>query len=458
MKKIVVCIRQGLDGDISPFDASAYEAALRFKDAEVTLLSMASLSAKDFLLNLTRLGAKKAVLLNDKAFAGADTLATAYTLSLAVKKLAPDLVICGRQTLIGDTGQTGAMLAAFLDMTLVTNVMGVDELCDGMLKIMTRSEGESTVKAPALLCVERIYTLRLPRLRSKLGEVEVLSASDIEADSARCGLVGSPTRVIESFENKSGKRKCKFISREELQSVIEASLKKVNESIDAINQSQERLDRVCIVGEAPRGFAESVSDDVTLIPLTDADKIIEEIKRLDPLAVLWGTDDRSKRLASIVAAKMRLGLCADCTAISCESGELMMYRPALSGSVIAKIKSTTRPAMATVRTESSAGSDVIVAAGFGVKDKLSEVEAFAKSIGAGFCASRKLVDNGYALYDMQVGLTGKTVSPPVYIAIGVSGAVHHIVGMQRSGTVIAINPDKDAPIFEYADYGVADNF
>ena len=58
---------------------------------------------------------------------------------------------------------------------------------------------------------------------------------------------------------------------------------------------------------------------------------------------------------------------------------------------------------------------------------------------------------------MQVGLTGKTVSPPVYIAVGISGAVHHIVGMQQSGTVIAINPDKNAPIFEYADYGIIAN-
>ena len=57
-------------------------------------------------------------------------------------------------------------------------------------------------------------------------------------------------------------------------------------------------------------------------------------------------------------------------------------------------------------------------------------------------------------YGLQVGLTGKTVSPPVYIAIGISGAVHHIVGMQHAGMVIAINPDKDAPIFEYADYGI----
>ena len=61
-------------------------------------------------------------------------------------------------------------------------------------------------------------------------------------------------------------------------------------------------------------------------------------------------------------------------------------------------------------------------------------------------------------YEKQVGLTGTSISPPVYIAIGISGAVHHIAGIERSGTVIAINPDKNAPIFEYADYGIVDEF
>ena len=102
--RVVVCIRQGLDGEINPFDACAYEAALCLPNAEITLLSMAPLSAKDFLLKLTRLGAKKAILLTDSKFVGADTLATAYTLSLAIRKLNPDLTLCGRQTLIGDTG------------------------------------------------------------------------------------------------------------------------------------------------------------------------------------------------------------------------------------------------------------------------------------------------------------------------------------------------------------------
>ena len=130
-----------------------------------------------------------------------------------------------------------------------------------------------------------------------------------------------------------------------------------------------------------------------------------------------------------------------------------MYRPALSGSIIAKIVSLTKPAMATVRTTKQ-GGDTVVCAGFGANESLDKVKAFAESLNADMAATRKAVDNNILPYPLQVGLTGKTVSPPVYIAIGVSGAVHHIVGMQQAGTVIAINLDKSAPIFEYSDFGI----
>lgn len=450
--KILVCIRQGLDGEINPFDACAYEEALRIKNSEVTIISMGPQSAKDFLLRLTRLGAKKAILLSDKAFAGADTLATAYTLSLAVKKINPDLIFCGRQTLVGDTAQTGPMLSVFAETSLITNVMSVDEISDS-ITCSTRDLGVQTVSLPALITVERINNLRLPSIMSKLGEIEIWSASDIGADIGKCGLAGSPTRVLKTFENKSGKRKCKFITASELQNVINEGLEKGKEIVKTENLSDKKLSKVCIVGEAPRTFAETVSDDITVLQLTNADDLAKEITALKPNAVIWGSDSLSKKLSSQVSALLGLGLCADCTLLETDGNNLYMYRPALSGSVIAKIESLTKPSMATVRTVQNA-SDIVVSAGFGTKGCLDAVKSFADRIGADMATTRKAVDNDILPYSLQVGLTGKTVSPVVYIAVGISGAVHHIAGMQKSGTVIAVNPDKNAPIFDYADYGI----
>ncbi len=449
--KIVVCIRQGLDGDINPFDACALEEALRIKNAEVTLLSMGPLSAKDFLYKLTRLGAKKAILLSDKVFAGADTLATAYTLSLAINKLRPDLVFCGRQTLVGDTAQTGPMLSVFANLSLITNVMSIEEINENITCI-TRSGKKETVSLPALITVERINNLRLPSIMSKMGEVEVFTAETVNADINRCGLIGSPTRVLKTFENQSGKRKCKFIPIDELKEVIESSLKKEKEKVNT-EESKVKLKNVCIVGETPRIYADGIAEDITVLDFDSAENLALKIQEQDFDAVLFSSDDVSKKLAAQISAILKLGLCADCTALQTDGEKLIMYRPALSGSIIAKIESKTRPAMATLRTETDS-SRIAVAVGYGAKDALDIVKSFANAINAELVATRKSVDNDIMPYSMQVGLTGKTVSPDVYIAVGVSGAVHHVVGMQRSGTVIAINTDKDAPIFDYADYGI----
>lgn len=113
----VVCVKP-VRGELSPFDAAAVESALRLReerpDTAVTVVSMGRPDTAEPLRRLTRLGISRAILLSDSAFAGADTLATAYTLSLAMKKLQPDLILCGRQSIDGDTAQTGPALAALL--------------------------------------------------------------------------------------------------------------------------------------------------------------------------------------------------------------------------------------------------------------------------------------------------------------------------------------------------------
>ena len=93
-----------------------------------------------------------------------------------------------------------------------------------------------------------------------------------------------------------------------------------------------------------------------------------------------------------------------------------------------------------------------------MKRELAAVEEFAKSLGAGLGASRGLVDAGYAPYERQVGITGRTVAPKLYIAIGISGAVHHTAAIEGSRYIVAINPDRCAPIFDYCDFGCVDSF
>lgn len=451
--RIVVCVRQGLDGEISPFDACAYEEALRQKDAEVILLSMAPASAKDFLQSLTRLGARRAILLCDRAFAGADTLATAYTLSMAIKKLAPDLILCGRQTLVGDTAQTPPMLSVLAGTSLITNVMSIDQLDASCVTCSTRQNGVCSRPLPATLTVERINTLRFPALFSKTGEVEIWSAEDVGADSARCGLGGSPTRVLKTFENTSGKRKCQRISPEDFKGVLSEALDRQRSATKAPAVCNERLGKILCVGEDSDALADGIAKELIRLPLDTPEKMAELIRNANADAVLWPSDDLGKATAAGVAAMLNLGLCADCTSLESNGERLIMYRPALSGSIIAKIVSNTRPAMATVRSQKESGS-IVMGLGFGARGELDALKDYANEIGASVAASRKAVDNQLMPYRAQVGLTGSTVSPPVYLAVGISGAVHHIVGMQRAGTVIAVNPDPDAPIFEYADFGI----
>lgn len=450
--KVLVCIRQSVSGEINPFDACALEAALQIEDADVEILSMGPGKSVDFLKGLTRLGAKKAILLSDTKFAGADTLATAYTLSLAVKKLAPHLILCGRQTIDGDTGQVGPELSVLTGYKLIANAMSINAKSSSVT-VKNRNGEVITSEYPALLTVEKINNLRLPSIRSKIGEVLVWSAEDLKADSERCGLNGSPTKVLKTFENQKDRRKCTFINENELEKIIAEALNKQRVEIPKTDV-KNKLKNVWIIGDAPRQMAETISDDIKAVPIDEPNNLAKLIEKEKPNVVLWASDFISKSVAPQVAAILKLGLCADCTALETDGNDLFMYRPAFSGNIIAKIRSTTMPVMATVRTAEKENTPIIVGVGMGAKANLDKVKNFAEKLGADIVSSRLMVDHDYFPYEKQVGLTGKSVSPKVYIAMGISGAVHHIAGVRSSDTIIAINSDRQAEIFEYSDFGI----
>ena len=446
--KILVCVKV-VNGELNPFDACALEEALRL-GGEVSVLSMCPASAESVLRPLTRLGVKNVYLLSDAVYAGSDTLATSYILSLAAKKIGFDLILCGRQTIDGDTAQVGPCLATKLGIGLVTNVLKLT-VDDNSVSCETRL-GDETVSLPALLTVERINTLRFPSIFSRLGDVTVWNNSDVEADPTLCGLKGSPTKVLKVFEAPAGQRKCKFIAPSELKGIITECLKKDSADTE-VKESEVKLPYVIAVGDVVAEKAHLIAENVKVIDCIDPYEIAKIIKEENAEVVLWNADLWGRKNAPIVSALLDTGLCADCTHLETDGKKLFMYRPAKSGSVIAKIECSTSPQMATVRCDKVV-EELIVSGGRGVSEHMDEFNALVESLGGAKAASRALVDMNCAPYSHQIGLTGKNASAKVYVAVGISGAVQHTCALDAVGTVIAINPDKDARIFEYADYGI----
>lgn len=210
-------IREGIPGIINPLDLHAVEEALRLRErwgGEIVALSMGPPAAEEALREALSMGVDRAFLLTDRRFAGADTLATAYTLSQAVKNLGPfDLILCGARATDGETGQVGPELGAMLDLPVITYVSRIDDLSppseteSGWIRCRRLTEeGYQFIEAPlpALLTViKEINEPRLPtfsgKLRARQAMIPHLSLDDLNLEVERVGLSGSPTRVVKVF-------------------------------------------------------------------------------------------------------------------------------------------------------------------------------------------------------------------------------------------------------------------
>ncbi len=219
-----------------------------------------------------------------------------------------------------------------------------------------------------------------------------------------------------------------------------------------------------------------------------------------PEIVIAGATSTGRTLMPLVAIKAHAGLTADCTVLDIEdeTGNLLQTRPAIGGNILATIKTPDhRPQMATVRPRSTRpaaavegrtgeiirrtapadklgsrvkridfvvntdehtiqDADCVVAVGRGIKkaDNLALIEQLAATLDAAVGATRDVVDRGWMSYSHQIGLSGKTITPKLYIGLGLSGSVQHIAGMQTADTIIAINEDPEAPIFRVSELGV----
>ena len=233
-------VREGVKSIINPFDTYALEEGVRLKErygGKVIVITMGPPQAEEALRETISLGADDAILLSDHAFAGSDTWATSYVLSKAIARIANyDIIICGRQTLDGDTGQVGPELSEMLKIPFVSYVSKVEEIKDKHIRVQRMiEEGYEVIETtlPAVITVvKEINVPRLPSLRgsmkAKTAKIPVWTASEIGAEPDKAGIPGSPTRVVKIFFPKREHRS------EMLQGTLEEQVAKLVERLEKI--------------------------------------------------------------------------------------------------------------------------------------------------------------------------------------------------------------------------------
>ncbi len=592
--------RQGAESILNPLDGNALEEALRLRErygGEVSVVSMGPKQAEHSLREAVAMGADRGYLCSDKAFAGADTWATAVTLAGAVQKIGiPDIVLCGKQAIDGDTAQVPAELAVRLGTVFLPYVLKIHKIQNGVLRAESMTDtGQFVLEASLPAVCSVVKDINTPRLITLPGWVKAFAADiplltnrELEFQKDSVGLSGSPTRV-KKIVPVAHEKEVEFLDpdrEEDLRKILElldkespsgrpeaassgsAGPEAPRTSTDAGKTGMQpeprpqpasggrkatviggidpeegcvRSETFELLGEARR-LSEKAGTAVTLLFAgARLDEILQEtpfpgasavyyaemepglegevnalaetltaaLEEITPEFVLGPATLGGRAFMPLVASRLATGLTADCTRfdIDDETGLLLQTRPAFGGNIMATITCTDRrPQMATARPhvlkpveDGAAGgtpeivrlggraagtaktsplvrvlerkltisgesdianSRIIVSGGRGLGGRtgFELLEQFASEVGGAVGASRSAVEAGWIPYPQQVGQTGKTVQPAVYIACGISGAVQHLVGMHDAETVIAVNKDPDAPIFKAADYGFVADF
>jgi electron transfer flavoprotein alpha subunit len=553
---------------ISAFDLRAISLAVELKNrhgAETTVVTMGPPQARRALVDALAMGMDHAVHLEDRAFAGADTLATARALAAWLARGKFDLTILGKYSLDAETGQVGPEIAELIGAAQITGARKL-EIDGRMLRAERESdEGFDEVEAqmPAVItCAERVaQPVKVKPGASEEAEnkpILIVRAGEI-GEAKDFGLAGSPTWVQEVRVVTTPKTECKFIdtadaerAATEVMSALEllSALKpRVHDrrAIGSARRASKRDRDVWIIcetdleGHVTRGTLELLSrgdelasrlggalfavgidagitrhagllasfgaDRVIAIenpalalytPETAAEAVAKVVAMHAPWGILIGATECGRDWGPRLAARLGLGLTGDAIDIELDAENRMVaLKPAFGGNIVAPIYSKTFPQMATVRpgvlelgapseskraeietarVEVSApksrlvkehstldptivaleGAEVVVGIGTGVggPEGVGQVAAFARVLGAAMCATRRVTDQGWVPRQLQVGLTGKSIDPRLYIAVGVRGAPNHTCGLKRAQTVVAINNDADALIFERANIGL----
>ena len=562
-------VRAATEVEMNPYCRRAVAAGVslaRDSGGTCTVVTLGPPGAEDVLREAVAWGADAGLHACDAAFAGSDTLATARALAAVLRAAGPfDLVLLGRNSIDGETGQVGPELAELLDLPFASGVRQLEDRGPLWRLQLEHDDGtqEVEVTLPAVLSVaERLCdpckvdpagratvpSARLTRMDAgqlgpgpwgEAGSPTVVGATRaMEHERARRVMVGPVAAQVEEAVRELGRRGALSTGPAAGSSpgaaagpAPAAALAPAHLPSDADGTAGGSPSRVIAVlaepgrpalseellgaaarlasetgatvhalcpGPASTDLLAAAGADVVVVldgspvPEDVADAVAAFVRETAPWAVLAPSTAFGREVVGRAAAGTGSGLVGDAIALSVANGALVAAKPAFAGALVADITCRSATQMVTVRpgvlplparragaatvvtragttrgrvrvlserrdddVETLARARVVLGVGTGVTpEEYEQLSPLAAELGAELAATRKATDRGWAPRSRQVGITGRSIAPRLYVAIGLSGKFNHIVGVRAAGTILALNADRGAPVFEHCDVGI----
>lgn len=551
-------IRDGMELEMSAYCRRAVAQAVTIAaehHGTVTVMTLGPPAAEDTLREAIAWGEDRnvdisGVLVTDPRFSGSDTLATATALAAALTLGGPfDLILVGRNSVDADTGQVGPELAQLLDLPFVTGARHL-ALVEGNLDIRAEHDdgwAQLRVALPAIVSTaERLIDPCKvdPARRAEVATELIRRVTAADLGPGPWGGGASPTTVGTTRHVASDRMRLREPGAA-LDDQIAAAVRVLIDrgALDAAHDTDP--DRGAVLGVAPLEEPEigvvvepgrasltrellGAARDLGASPvaLTTEEMDVDELGSwgadsvirldglelaseedtaagistwalaLDPWAILTPSTAWGREVAGRVAATLRTGLTGDAVELERDGGDLVAWKPAFGGQIVAAIRCTTRPQMATVRAgvlprktprlhtppvtvlpveprsrveilartrdddlDTLADADAVIGVGQGVAPSdYPSLEPLQRALGAEIAATRKVTDLGWLPRARQIGITGRTISPRLFVSIGAHGKFNHMVGVRTAGTILAINSDPHALVFDAVDVGIVGDY
>jgi len=552
-------VRDGLELEMNAYCRRAVSMGVEWAQqsgGSCTVFTLGPPSAEDVLREAIAWGAHAGVHLCDPAFAGSDTLATARALAAALQREGMfDLVLVGRNSLDGDTGQVGPEIAQLAGLPFAAGVRHMGIVGEELSLRLEHDDGWEDVEValPVLLSVaERLCEPCKvpPALRAEVpaDRISVITASDL--GGGPWGQAGSPTRVgrtramqhhreVKVLSGSAAAQAAEAVALLAQRGALSPSVSPaVPAAVPAAGSSASdgtaraaptgRIIAVLtepdrpqvgaeMLGEAAR-LATAIGATVHALAFDGADIVALGTAGADAVTTFTGVPIAQDVASAVVAwahvhapwaiagpstafgrevlgrsaAALGAGLVGDAIGLEIVDGELVAAKPAFSGALLADITCTSPVRMVSVRpgvlplpsrrehipdtfthsitpcsrvrliserrdddVEVLARADAVIGVGAAVQpSEYGELSLLAALLGAELAASRKVTDKGWAPRSRQVGITGRSIAPRLYVAVGLSGKFNHMVGVRAAGTILAINNDPDALVFSQCDVGI----